>query len=82
MLEIRAYLREQFPEKEAETIYRLERIFKGLVDFPSMGKEGRIKNCREYAIPKLPYITVYRLIKNDLQILRIYHGSRNPYMPV
>lgn len=42
----------------------------------SMGRRGRVKGTRELVIPKTPYITVYRVKHDVLEILRVLHGAR------
>ena len=41
-----------------------------------MGRPGRIPGTRELVIPKTPFIVPYRLQRNVIQILRVYHGAR------
>jgi toxin ParE1/3/4 len=45
--------------------------------FPSRGRIGKIKGTRELVIPGLPYIVVYQIEPDTIQILHIYHGARN-----
>lgn len=44
---------------------------------PSMGKPGRRAGTRELVVPRTPFIVVYRLRDDDVQILRILHGSQS-----
>jgi len=48
-----------------------------LTKFPRRGRKGRIEGTRELIFPKLPYIVVYRVLDETLEILRIYHGAQN-----
>ena len=45
--------------------------------FPESGKAGLEEDTREFAVPTLPYIVIYR-VRNDevVQIVRIWHGAR------
>jgi len=36
-----------------------------------------IAGTRELVFPGLPYIVVYRIQDQDLEILRIYHGAQD-----
>jgi len=47
-----------------------------LPDNPQMGRPGRVSGTRELVIPKTPFIVPYRLQRNIIQILRVYHGAR------
>ncbi len=48
-----------------------------LGDFPRSGRKGRIEGTRELIFAGLPYIVVYRIQDQDLEILRIYHGAQD-----
>lgn len=47
-----------------------------LIDHPNMGKSGRVKGTRELIVVGTPYILVYRLNGNSIQILSILHGAQ------
>jgi addiction module RelE/StbE family toxin len=48
-----------------------------LGDFPRRGRKGRMEGTRELVFAGLPYIVVYRIQDQDLEILRIYHGAQD-----
>jgi addiction module RelE/StbE family toxin len=60
--------------KVAETLYA---GCSKLLDFPRQGRRGRIEGTRELVFPRLPYIVVYRIQDQNLEILRIYHGAQD-----
>ena len=43
---------------------------------PQIGRPGRVPGTRELVIPKTPFIVPYRLHRNVIQIIRVYHGAR------
>ena len=43
---------------------------------PGMGKAGRVVKTRELVVAGTPYIVIYRVKGNRLEILRIFHGAR------
>jgi toxin ParE1/3/4 len=47
-----------------------------LPDNPQMGRPGRVPGTRELVISKTPFIVPYRLQRNIIEILRVYHGAR------
>ena len=49
----------------------------GLESFPNQGCKGRIRGTRELIIASLPYIVVYRVKEQTVEIARIYHGAQN-----
>jgi toxin ParE1/3/4 len=71
------YLQRDSPPAAAE-IGRT--IFDGVDDlraFPHRGREGRIENTRELVFNLLPYIVVYRVKNEVIQIVRVYHAAQD-----
>jgi toxin ParE1/3/4 len=55
------------------------RIYQGaasLTDFPLRGRPGRIAGTRELVISPLPYVLVYRIKDNFVEIARVLHGAQ------
>lgn len=48
-----------------------------LKDFPQQGRPGRIKGRRELVFPPLPYIVVYQVKDEAVEISRIYHAAQD-----
>jgi toxin ParE1/3/4 len=49
---------------------------KKLIDHPKLGRPGRKKGTRELVIDGTPFIAVYQITGNVIQILRVLHGAR------
>lgn len=43
---------------------------------PEMGRPGRRFGTRELVIPNTPFIIPYRIKKDSLQLLAVFHGSQ------
>jgi toxin ParE1/3/4 len=48
----------------------------GLMQNPLLGRVGAIENTRELVIPRFPYVVVYRMMKDRVRILAVFHTSR------
>jgi plasmid stabilization system protein ParE len=48
-----------------------------LGDFPSSGRIGMVPGTREIVLANLPYLIVYRIHDQRVEILRVFHTSRN-----
>jgi addiction module RelE/StbE family toxin len=48
-----------------------------LSEFPEQGRPGRKSGTRELILSGLPYLAVYRLRGDALEVLRILHGAQN-----
>jgi toxin ParE1/3/4 len=49
----------------------------GLELFPHRGRIGRIPDTRELVFAPLPYIAVYRVTDEAIEVLRIYHSAQD-----
>jgi toxin ParE1/3/4 len=47
-----------------------------LAQFPEQGRTGRKSGTRELVLSGLPYLAVYRLNGDAIEILRILHGAQ------
>jgi toxin ParE1/3/4 len=48
-----------------------------LADFPEYGRTGRKPDTRELVFSGLPYLAVYRIRADAVEILRIFHAAQN-----
>jgi toxin ParE1/3/4 len=47
-----------------------------LSDFPSSGRPGRVPGTRELVIDQYPFVVPYRVVGNELHVLRVFHTRR------
>jgi addiction module RelE/StbE family toxin len=47
-----------------------------LREFPLRGRPGRVASTRELVIPGLPYLVIYRVSGDTIQVNRILHGAQ------
>lgn len=72
-----AYLARHRPELAASTVRDLYDRVKTLKTMPLLGHTGRIEGTRELVHPRMPYIIVYRVKSDAVEILHIYHSAQN-----
>ncbi|MGD0570509.1 MAG: type II toxin-antitoxin system RelE/ParE family toxin [Candidatus Sulfotelmatobacter sp.] len=48
-----------------------------LTEFPEYGRTGRQQGTRELVFSGLPYLAVYRIHQDAVEIVRIFHGARD-----
>jgi plasmid stabilization system protein ParE len=73
---IRNYLDQHYPrfaEPRVRTIYQRIRSLKTA---PYQGRHGRRRGTRELSLAPLPYVVVYSVKPDAVEILHIYHGSQ------
>ena len=54
----------------------IERQVDLLVAHPKLGRIGRVKGTRELVISRTPFIVLYRVIGNEIQVLNFLHTSQ------
>lgn len=43
---------------------------------PGIGKSGRVPDTRELVVGGTPYVVIYRVVQNAVEILRILHTAQ------
>ncbi|WP_207779334.1 type II toxin-antitoxin system RelE/ParE family toxin [Zavarzinia aquatilis] len=47
-----------------------------LSEHPHLGRAGRVADTRELVIPRTPYVAVYSIGPDAIDILAVFHGAR------
>jgi toxin ParE1/3/4 len=63
------------PTAARETVQAIYDGCRALKDFPHRGRPGRMNGRRELVFA--PYIVVYQVKENAVEISRIYHGAQD-----
>jgi toxin ParE1/3/4 len=70
------YIADDNPAAARAVLKRIRSRISDLQDGPHLGRPGRVPGTRELVIPGIPYLIPYQVSGGELQILRVYHGSR------
>jgi len=70
------YLRLHHPALAAPTIFRIYDAAKSLKRLPERGRSGRLNGTRELVLAPLPYILLYSVREDSVNLLRILHGAQ------
>ena len=70
------YLFDQAPEWAEDLIRTLYAAPDALLSFPHRGRPGRRSGTRELALTRLPYIVIYSITGETIELLRILHGAQ------
>lgn len=76
LIEILDYIAADNPGAALATIDRIEAAALRLTGFPRSGREGSVPDTRDFPIPGLPFVIIYRVRKAAIEVLRVLHGAR------
>lgn len=74
--ETRAYIAFDNPRAAEAVIQRIERAVNLIGERPLIGRPIENTSTREWTVSGLPYLVSYRVSKNMIEVLRIWHTSR------
>jgi len=74
---IAGYLKEHHPSYAESTVRELNAAVQSLQTFPRLGRVGREEGTRELVFGRLPYVAVYRVKDDAIEVLRVWHGAQN-----
>jgi toxin ParE1/3/4 len=74
--DIANYLFEKTPENTARLIREIYGAPSSLKSFLNRGRVGKKPGTRELVMPSLPYVIVYQVRGETVNIVRILHGSQ------
>jgi addiction module RelE/StbE family toxin len=73
---IREHIRLENPAAAEKVGARIDSAVTRLARFPESGRTGEVPGTRELVIPGLPYVVVYRMKADAVQILRVLHAKQ------
>ena len=71
-----SYIAKDDPEAAQKMYAHIRRNVDVLGEHPEMGRPGRIFGTRELVISGYPFIVPYRIRGKEVQILRVFHTSK------
>ena len=69
------YISQENPKVAKRVFTRIRRATKSLKSFPEAGRVGHIQGTRELPVAGLPYLIVYQVNEDTVEILRVIHTS-------
>jgi plasmid stabilization system protein ParE len=71
-----SYIAEDDPAAARLVVARIMTAVIRLSQQPMLGRPGRVAGSRELIVPKTRYLVPYRVRGNVVEILRVFHASR------
>jgi toxin ParE1/3/4 len=70
------YIRQDNPSAALRVAHAIHNAIAKLNTFPNRGRPGRIDGTRELPLASLPFVVVYRVRENAVEIARLLHGAQ------
>jgi toxin ParE1/3/4 len=64
------------PGAAARLVAGIAAAVEALGDHPHLGRPGRLAGTRELVVAQTPYIVPYRVRREEIEILAVFHGAR------
>jgi toxin ParE1/3/4 len=74
LVSLRKFIAKDSEQNAAVVATRILQSIELLQTQPEMGRPGRVFGTRELVIPDTPYIVPYRVHRDRLELIAIFHG--------
>jgi len=74
---IKNYLQQNYPQFAEPTVRAIYQRIRLLKMSPNRGRPGHRSGTRELALTPLPYVVVYAVKTEAVEILHIHHGAQD-----
>lgn len=81
LAEIRDYLVERSPSGAERVRLHLVETIDRLANFPFLGRATDEPSVRVMALTRYPYLVFYAVVGDEVVILHVRHGAREPFDP-
>ena len=75
--EIHRYIARENPAAASNVVAAIERATTRLSAFPLSGRIGAVETTRELVISKLPFIVIYRVTADTIEIIAVFHAAKD-----
>lgn len=70
------YIHRENPDAAQRIAKSIHESASSLRQFPYRGRQGRVEGTRELPLPPLPFIVVYRVKNDAVEIANVVHGAQ------
>lgn len=74
LTQIREYIARENPGAAREIALKIVDATERIIQFPEVGRIGRVKGTRESIVPGTPYLIIYRMKKKAIHFISVRDG--------
>ena len=78
LVSITSHIEERNPSAATRVVREIDRTLGMISAMPRIGRRSARPGTREFPVRRLPYLVVYRVAGDTVEILTIFHTSRDP----
>ena len=71
------YIARDDPAAARNAVQRIQGAAERLVQYHNLGRSGRVRQTRELIVGGTPWIIVYRVRADTVEIIRVLHGAQS-----
>jgi toxin ParE1/3/4 len=71
------YIAQDSVDAADKMLIRLKEAASQLLRFPKIGRSGRSRRTRELVVSGTPYLLIYRVERDKIEIARVIHGRQD-----
>ena len=75
--DIQRFLGERSPAGAARIRAEIARAGEQLIQFPQSGRPADRRDIREFVVARTPYLLIYRVVDDAIEVLRVLHGAQD-----
>ena len=75
--EAQAHIALDSPTAARQVVLRIQKAVELIASRPEIGRLSADKKSREWSVPGLSYLFPYRVVGDELEVVRIWHTSRD-----
>jgi toxin ParE1/3/4 len=76
LVALREYIEKDSEQSAALVASRILKAVDLLQAHPEMGRPGRVLGTRELVVPDTPYVMPYRVRRERLELIAVFHGRQ------
>lgn len=77
LIEAQNFIARENPDAENDIATKVWKVSKEPGENPEIGRAGHVDGTREWVVGQTPYLIIYRINKNRVEILRVWHSKQN-----
>ena len=74
---VHEYISQENPKAAKRVFMQIQEAGERLRQFPQSGRPVHVRGTREVVVTGLPFLIVYRITRDSVEMLRIFHTSQD-----